>query len=56
MPADYRCLNIGNCEKADRKEVIDLPEGVDPECPECGAQLTLAKPPEKPVHMCLALS
>jgi phosphate transport system substrate-binding protein len=44
MPADYRCQNLGNCKKADRKEVIHLPEGVDPACPECGAQLTLAKP------------
>jgi phosphate transport system substrate-binding protein len=50
MPAGYRCLNIGNCEKADRKEVIDLPEGVAPVCPECGAQLTPTKPPEKRAH------
>jgi phosphate transport system substrate-binding protein len=50
MPAAYRCSNIGNCQKADRKEMIDLAEGVDPVCPECGAQLTPAKPPEKPVH------
>jgi len=50
MPANYRCLNTGNCEKADRKEVIDLPEGVDPVCPGCGAQLTLARPPEKQAH------
>jgi len=50
MPAVYRCSNVGNCEKADRKEVIDLPEGVDPVCPGCGARLNLAKPPEKQAH------
>src|SRR5215469_9481305 len=50
MPANYRCLNTGNCEKADRQEVIDLPEGVDPVCPGCGTQLTLARPPEKQAH------
>jgi len=50
MPAVYRCSNIGNCEKADRKEVIDLPEGVDPVCPGCGARLNLEKPPEKQAH------
>jgi len=50
MTTAYRCPNIGNCEKADRKEVISLPEAVDPACPECGAQLTLAKPPPKPMR------
>jgi len=34
-----KCPNIGNCDKADKKELISIPDGADLICPECGAQL-----------------
>jgi phosphate transport system substrate-binding protein len=41
-----KCPNIGNCEKADKKELLTIPDGADLICPECGADLvvTQAKP------------
>ena len=34
-----RCMNIGNCNKANTKEVIEVGLGEDFVCPECGGQL-----------------
>ncbi len=35
----YRCLNFGNCEKAGKKEVFEIPEGGEMKCPECGSEM-----------------
>ena len=39
MSINYRCLNIGNCSKADTRESISLTSEVDPRCPECDSEL-----------------
>ena len=33
---DYLCTNLGNCKRADRRDIIDLPHGATPICPTCG--------------------
>ena len=33
---DYQCSNFGNCKRADRREIIDLPRGAKAVCPTCG--------------------
>ena len=38
-----RCLNIGNCPKANTKEIIEVGIGEDFVCPECGVQLVEVK-------------
>lgn len=38
-----RCLNIGNCPKANTKEIIEVGIGEDFVCPECGGQLVEVK-------------
>lgn len=35
----YRCLNVGNCDKANSKEKFTIPEGEDLKCPECGKEM-----------------
>ncbi len=35
-----RCTNFGNCTDADRKQIIQVPDGSDFICPECSRQLT----------------
>lgn len=35
-----RCNNIGNCSKANAKEIIEIPLGEDFVCPECGGALS----------------
>lgn len=34
-----KCTNFGNCTNADSGKVIDVPDGADFVCPECGRQL-----------------
>ena len=36
---EYRCLNVGNCDKATKKEKFSIPEGEDLKCPECGSEM-----------------
>ena len=43
MATLYKCPNIGNCDKADKGEIISIPTGVSTQCPECKANLILAK-------------
>lgn len=43
MPTIYKCPNLGNCQKADNQEQINLPAGADPICPECKAKLIPVK-------------
>ncbi len=43
MATLYKCPNIGNCDKADRGETISIATGAPAKCPECGANLILAK-------------
>ncbi len=38
-PKQYRCLNVGNCDKANNKEKFSIPEGEDLKCPECGQNM-----------------
>jgi hypothetical protein len=33
---DYQCTNFGNCRRADRRDIIDLPRGAGAICPTCG--------------------
>lgn len=33
---DYQCTNLGNCKRADRRDIIDLPRGAEARCPTCG--------------------
>lgn len=35
----YRCLNVGNCDKANKKEKFTIPEGEDLKCPECKKEM-----------------
>lgn len=35
----YRCLNVGNCDKANKKEKFTIPEGEDLKCPSCGMEM-----------------
>ena len=34
-----KCTNFGNCVNADSRKLIDVPDGADFVCPECGRQL-----------------
>jgi len=43
-----KCINFGNCAKADRKEIIELSVTEDFECPDCGSTLVEEKVPTKP--------
>lgn len=35
-----RCTNFGNCATADKKQIVQIPEGADFACPECARALT----------------
>ena len=35
-----KCTNFGNCEKADKLDIIPVPQGADFTCPQCGRELT----------------
>jgi phosphate transport system substrate-binding protein len=35
-----RCTNFGNCGAADRKQIVEIADGADFVCSECGRQLT----------------
>jgi outer membrane protein OmpA-like peptidoglycan-associated protein len=39
MPTTGKCPNVGNCDKANAKEPIVMPDGADLTCPECGTKL-----------------
>ena len=39
MSVQCKCPNIGNCDRADRKDLIVIPGGADLVCPECGSEL-----------------
>ncbi|WP_295456454.1 substrate-binding domain-containing protein [uncultured Thiodictyon sp.] len=39
MATEYKCPNIGNCDKANRGERIRLPDGGPTTCPECDKRL-----------------
>jgi len=40
MPTRYgKCINFGNCEKADSREAIEVPEGAEFVCPQDGKPL-----------------
>jgi len=41
----YRCTNFSLCNKADNKEIIDIPAGREVKCPECGLDLDEMKRP-----------
>lgn len=43
-----RCLNFGNCNKANTKEIIDINVGEDFVCPECEGELVEVKVKETP--------
>jgi len=43
MATLYKCPNIGNCDKADQGETISIATGAPAQCPECEANLILAK-------------
>ncbi|MBV9488891.1 MAG: hypothetical protein JO069_04095, partial [Verrucomicrobia bacterium] len=43
---DFQCTNFGNCSRADLYEIIDLPLGADPVCPECGQAVIPMRPRE----------
>jgi len=51
MSTTCNCPNIGNCDKADNKDPINVPEGADLVCPDCGAQLVAAQRPPKRVPL-----
>ena len=42
-----RCTNFGNCGTADKKEIVQVPEGSDFNCPECARPLTDMSAPTK---------
>jgi phosphate transport system substrate-binding protein len=48
MATFYKCPNIGNCNKADQGENIPIPAGVPAKCPDCQANLILAKGTKPP--------
>ncbi len=37
----YRCVNYGECEKADAREKFEIAPGAEPVCPECDRPLRL---------------
>src|ERR1041385_6430820 len=43
MPMTGKCTNIGNCDKADKKELITIPNGLDFVCPERSKPLMVTK-------------
>lgn len=43
-----RCLNFGNCNKANTKEIIDINVGEDFVCPECEGELVEVKVTDTP--------
>jgi hypothetical protein len=45
----YKCINYGNCKKADTKEVIEVNWGDDFICPECESNLQEVSSPLLPV-------
>jgi hypothetical protein len=52
-----KCINFGNCTKADRKEIIDLDFTEDFVCPECNGDLIEEKaPPGPPVKLILIIA
>ena len=45
-PAMFRCPNYSNCLLGYRGEDIEVSEGMDPVCPECGTPLEPKKSPK----------
>ncbi len=43
MATLHKCPNLGNCDKADRGEIISIPMGEPTLCPECRASLIAAR-------------
>ena len=43
-----KCINFGNCAKADRKETIELDVTEDFVCPECNSDLEIIQAPPPP--------
>lgn len=41
MARQANCTNIGNCSKADSREIISLPDSAELKCPECDKPLRL---------------
>jgi NitT/TauT family transport system substrate-binding protein len=39
-----KCTNFGNCPVADSKQIVQIPEGADIICPDCGRQLSEIAP------------
>lgn len=56
MTTIYLCSNIGNCEKADSKERIQIPTGTDPICPECDSPLMEVPPTRSNTILLLLLA
>jgi phosphate transport system substrate-binding protein len=46
MAIQYKCPNIGNCDKADQGELINIITGAPTNCPECNANLMQTKAPK----------
>jgi phosphate transport system substrate-binding protein len=62
MPARQgRCTDFGNCGAADKKEVVEVPQGADFDCKECGRALSEVEKsakhqlPTKPLLVALSL-
>jgi hypothetical protein len=61
VDALYKCTNFGNCETADRQEIISSVATTDPKCPECDGALIPMKVgssflTKKKLYIALALS
>lgn len=58
MPARFgQCVNVGFCNKADRKELLSIAVGQDFVCPTCGKPLRSVATPERklPVNLLLGI-
>lgn len=40
------CVNIGNCDNANQKKVLEIGTGQDFVCPQCGKSLIIYSPPK----------
>jgi len=40
------CVNIGNCDNANQKKVLEIGAGQDFVCPQCGKSLNIYSPPK----------
>lgn len=55
MAKKYRCVNFGSCVYADMKKVIEIKDGEEHKCPDCGAELAeIKKAPPSPWYGVLA--